>query len=154
VSEIPTPDLARIRAAAEEIRDQIVDDPLALAARVEAPLLVHSDTGDLDSWFVALTAESRLLGFLQLEPDLELHRYSTFQRGPGTTEGCPPADSWLDPDTIRDRARTVAAEGDQLGQPVFGYHGNRDRIAWRVPVSGNDDEGVIYVAGEHAFRAG
>jgi hypothetical protein len=145
-------DLARVRAAATELREQIVYDPLALTAALEEPIAVQTPSGELDSWFVALTVEGRVLGFLQLEPDLSLHRYSTFQRTPGDAEGCPPADSWLDPDTIRDTAGRVARADDHLGQPVLGYDGNRDRIAWRVPIIGKAER--IYVAGEHAYREG
>jgi hypothetical protein len=151
VNQTERPDLSRVRAAARKIRDQIVNDPLALAARLEDPIPVHTAAGELDSWFVALTAENCLLGFLQLEPDLNLHRYSTFQRMPGNTRDCPPAASWLDPETIRERARSVAAASDQLGDPILSYQGNRDRIAWRVPII-TDNEATIYVVGDHAYK--
>jgi len=149
VSRGADPDLDRVRAAAEELRWSIVDDPVALGAALEDPIPVQSPTGELDSWFVGLTVDDLLVGFLQLEPDLRLHRYSGFQRAPGSMSGCPAAETWLDPDVIRERARAKAPEGNQLGQPVLTYHGNRDRLAWRVPVA--DREAGIYVIGEDVF---
>jgi hypothetical protein len=149
VSQTPQSDLARVRAAAEALRREIVDDPDALGARLEEAIPVRSAMGELDSWFVALTSDDFLLGFFQLEPDLSLHRYSTFQRTPGSTSGCPSAATWLDPATIRERARTAAAEGNQLEQPILSYHGNRDRLAWRVPVANRRTS--IYVIGDEVY---
>jgi hypothetical protein len=149
VSKTPQDDLTRVRAAAEALRREIVDDPLALRARLEEPIPVRSATGELDSWFVALTTGDLLLGFFQLERDLGLHRYSTFQRTPGSASECPPAATWLDPDTIRERARAALAESDQLEQPILSYHGNRDRLAWRVPVANR--RASIYVIGDEVY---
>jgi len=143
-------EVARVRAAANRIRAQIVEDPLARAARLEDPIPIRTASGELDSWLVALTNETCLLGFLQLNPDLSLHRYSSFQRTPGNSEGCPRPASWLDLDTVQERARTVATEDDQLGQPILSYQGNRDRIVWRVPIIGKETS--IYVVGDHAYR--
>jgi hypothetical protein len=151
VNRNPKSELAQVRAAVTAIRDQIADDPLARRARLEEPIPIRTPTGELDSWFGALTFGDRLVGFLQINPDLSLHRYSSFQRTPGDPEGCPRAASWLDVNSIRMRARSVAAEGDQLGQPVLSYQGNRDRIAWRVPIV--DREKNVYVVGDHAYRA-
>ena len=97
-----------------------------------------------------MTTNDLLLGFFQLESDLSLHRYSTFQRTPGSTSECPPAATWLDPDTIRERARTAVAESDQLEQPILSYHGNRDRIAWRVPIANR--RASIYVVGRRGLH--
>jgi hypothetical protein len=141
-------DLDRVRAAAEELRRELVDDPLALAATVEEPIPIVGPTDELDSWFVALTGDGLLLGFLQLEPDLRLHRYSSFQRMPGSMAGCPPAEAWLDRSAIRERA-SAAAGGDEVGEPVFGYHGSRDRLAWRVPVAGRS--ATVYVVGDEVY---
>jgi hypothetical protein len=111
---------------------------------------VQAPAGDLDSWFVALTAEERLVGFFQLEPDLRVHRYSSFQRRRGAIDECPPAAAWLDPSEIGMRARAAARSGEELGEPVLSYDGSRDRLAWRVPVLGS--AAAIYVAAEHVYR--
>ena len=151
MSDVPHSELERVRTAAVRLRGRRVDDPLARTATLEDPIAVVSTEGDLDSWLVALTTEGRLLGFLQLEPDLRLHRYASFQHTPGTTDGCPPAAVWLDRGTILERARVAARAGDELGQPVLGFAGNRDRVAWRVPVANRPAD--IYVVGEHAYEA-
>jgi hypothetical protein len=129
-----------IRAAAEKLRREVVGDPAALDATIEDPIPVKSPTGELDSWFVALTTDEELLGFFQLEPDLVLHRYSTFERRP-------PAADWLDRAAIRERARTAADDGDRLGDPILSYLKNRDRLAWRVPIANRP--AAIYVSGDH-----
>lgn len=144
------PDLERVHAAGEAIRQTIVDDPVAVGAVLASPIAVRSPAGDLDSWFLGLTSNDLLIGFLQLEPDLRLHRYSSFQSVPGETSDCPRAETWLDPAVVRERASREASTGEELGVPVLSYHGTRDRLAWRVPVAGRN--AVLYVAGEEVFR--
>jgi hypothetical protein len=95
----------------------------------------------LATWRTTRThAATGLLGFLQLEPDLTLHRYSAFELPP-------PASAWLDPDAIRERPQSAAADGDELGEPVLSYSGNRDRLTWRVPIQNRPS--TIYVAGDN-----
>lgn len=118
----------------------VVVDPRAKTARLEQPIPVLGHGDEVDSWFVALTTGGGIVGFLQLEPDLTLHRYSEF-------DPPQPASAWLDAAGVIERARAAAAEGDELGEPVLTYRGNRDRLAWRVPIRNRD--GAIYVAGDH-----
>ena len=144
--------LERIHATGEALRQRIVDDPVAAGAALGHPIAVRSPAGELDSWFLGLTSNDLLIGFLQLEPDLRLHRYSSFQPAPGETSGCPRAETWLDPAAIRERASREASTGEELGAPVLSYHGTRDRLAWRVPVAGRKGKAVFYVVGEEVFR--
>jgi hypothetical protein len=146
VNATPQSNLVRIRAAAEALRREIVDDPVALSASLEEPIPVCNESDQLDSWFVALTTDDLLVGFLQLESDLSLHRYSTFQRTRGSITDCPPAATWLDTTRIRERARSALAGNKQLGQPILSYLDNRDRLAWRVPVG--DGQESVYVIGD------
>ena len=129
-----------VRAAAEAIRQDVVSDPVAKSATLEPPVQVVGPNGELDSWFVALTKGEGLLGFFQLEPDLRLHRYSTF-------DDPQPASAWLDPEAVRARATAAVAEGDELGDPVLTYRGNRDRLAWSVPI--RNRPGTVYVVGDY-----
>lgn len=142
--------LERVHTAGEALRQTIVDDPVAAGAALADPIAIWSPAGELDSWFLGLTINDLLIGFLQLEPDLRLHRYSSFQRAPGETSGCPRAVTWLDPAVIRERASREAPKGDELGEPVLSYHGTRDRLAWRVPVAGQ--KAAFYVVGEEVFK--
>jgi hypothetical protein len=150
VSRPETGEFGRIRAAVETARDHFVDDPVALGATVTDPIPVQSPAGELDSWFIGLTVEERLVGFFQLEPDLRVHRYSSFERQRSSIDDCPPAAAWLDPTEIGVRARTAARSGEELGEPILSYDGARDRLAWRIPILGS--AAVVYVAGNHAYR--
>jgi hypothetical protein len=130
-----------IRSAADELRHSVVADPDVQGATVGEPIPIVGPDGELDSWFVPLITDNDvLLGFLQLEPDLTLHRYSAFGR-PAV------ASTWLDRASIRARARAAASSGDALGEPVLTYRDNRDRLSWRVPIENRP--AVIYVAGDH-----
>ena len=131
---------ADIRKTAEKLQRKVVIDPAALDATIEDPIPVETPTGELDSWFVALTADERLLGFFQLEPDLVLHRYSTFDRPPLAAD-------WLDRRAILSRAGTAADDNDRLGEPILTYLNSRDRLAWRVPIANRP--AAIYISGEH-----
>lgn len=128
-----------VRAAAEALRHSVITDPAARAATLEQPIPVVGPTGELDSWFVPLTTDEGLIGFLQLERDLTLHRYSAFEHPQ-------PASVWLDPDTIRGHAQAAAAEGEELGEPLLTYRGNRDRLTWSVPI--RNRASAIFVAGD------
>ena len=130
-----------VRAAAEALLRNVVVDPGAKTATLEQPIPVLGPGGEVDSWFVALTTGEGIIGFLQLERDLTLHRYSGF-------DPPQPASAWLDPAAVVERARGAAAEDEELGEPVLTYRGNRDRLTWRVPM--RNKAGAIYVAGDHA----
>ena len=131
--------LGDVRAAAEALRQTVVSDTVAKSATLESPIRVVTPDGALDSWFVALTTRDGMLGFLQLEPDLSLHRYSTFEQ-------VQPPSAWLDPETIRAHARTAVTEDEELGDPVLTYRENRDRLTWRVPIRNRPS--AIYVIGD------
>jgi hypothetical protein len=133
-----------VRAAAETLRRNLVTDTAARAATLEQPIQVVDPSGELDSWFVPLTTNQGLIGFLQLEPDLTLHRYSTFAHPQSPS-------AWLDPDTVRAHAKAAAAEDDELGDPVLTYRGNRDRLTWSVPI--RNRRGAIHVAGDYVETA-
>jgi len=132
-----------VRAAAEALLRRIVVDPSAQTAVLEQPIPVLGPGGEVDSWFVAVTTGEGIVGFLQLERDLTLHRYSGF-------DPPQPASAWLDVAAVVERARAAAA-GDELGEPLLTYRGNRDRLAWRVPI--RNREGAIYVAGDHVEQS-
>jgi hypothetical protein len=129
-----------VRGAAEVLRRKVVGDPSVGSATIESPIPVVGPDGALDSWFVGFTTDERLLGFLQLEPDLTLHRYSAFERPP-------PASVWLDPDAVRAHARAAVSSEDELGDPVLTYRDSRDRLTWSVPIRNRPQ--TVYVAGDY-----
>jgi hypothetical protein len=132
--------LDEVRGAAEALRRKVVGDPSIGSATIEPPIAILGPDDALDSWFVGFTKDERLLGFLQLEPDLTLHRYSAFERPP-------PASVWLDPDAVRAHAQAAVSSEDELGDPVLTYRESRDRLTWNVPI--RNRPGTIYVAGDY-----
>ena len=130
----------QVRAAAETLRHNVVTDAIAKSATLEKPIQIVTPDGEFDSWFVPLTTDEGLIGFLHIEPNLTLHRYSTFEHPQ-------PASVWLDPETIRAHAEAAAGEGEELGDPVLSYRGNRDRLTWRVPIRNRPR--TIYIAGDY-----
>ncbi len=71
------------------LRQGLPGDALVLRkGRLAWPIPVYSPDGKIQSWFVAVTVEDKIVGFFQLLPDLILHRYSSFQRQPGSTAIC------------------------------------------------------------------
>ena len=138
------PDEAEVLEAARALIRGAVDDPAARAAEPAAALPVAAPGGGaLDSWFVPLADAGRLAGFLQLDPDLGLRRFSSFARPPD-------AASWIDTDAISPRARAAAGPEPQLGEPVLTYDAHPDRIAWAVPIADGSGR-AVFVAGDHAW---
>ena len=122
----------------------LIGDAAALALE---PIAVVDPAGGLHSWFVPVRSGESLTGFAELQPDLELVRYSSFPRPVS------PAD-WIDPDTIRGRAARIARPDETLGQPVLTYDRAPSRLAWAVPAT--DPSGrsrTLYVAGGYAYEA-
>lgn len=120
--------------------------------KIENPIPVLEASGSINSWFVGVTAGNTLAGFMQIDNDLNLLRYSSFQRVPNSLRGCPPADLWLDPEKIISLARTKAAKDDSLSDPVLTYDQNPSRIVWSVIAT--DKQGrkkKICVAGEYVY---
>ncbi len=78
------------------------------SGHVEQPIPVLGPKGDLHSWFVPVTVGELLGGFFELQPDLTLMRYSSFQRHEDSLQGCPAAELWIDADAIRQRVENNA----------------------------------------------
>jgi hypothetical protein len=87
-----------------------------------------------------------------LDANSQLIRYSTFQRRPGSIEGCPSAEFWLDKATITNKARTLAVAGETLTQPVLSYDRSPSRLAWLVKaVNPEGQVRAIYVTGDYVY---
>ncbi len=84
---------------------------------------------------------------------LILHRYSSFQRQPGSTASCPPPGAWLNPEWITSRASVLLQTRETMDPPYLTYDQNPDRLAWAINVHMPDGTTqVIFVAGEYAYR--
>ena len=121
---------------------------------VRQALPVEFPKGKLQSWFVPVVYEDRLLGFFELTPELIPDRYSSFQRQEGWTEGCPAAADWLDPETIRRRVAKLLRADETAGEPYLSYDIVPSRLAWAVPVTtAAGSQRVVFVAGEAVFES-
>jgi hypothetical protein len=129
-------------------------DPLVgQAGKLEPALAVTGPAGELESWLIAVSVEDRLAGFFRLSPKLELRGYSSFQRRASSLAGCPSARSWLDPQSILERARSSAAPTEDLAPPVLTYDGSPSRIAWAVKATDpTGREKTIFVAGDYVYQ--
>jgi hypothetical protein len=123
------PVIGRSRArnmAATAIARGLAPIPGARAAAL-VPVPIRDPSGGAAGWFVGVVEGDRLLGFVQLGPDLEFHRASTFG-GPAQ-----PAADWLDPARVTEIAAGAARPGERLGEPTLSYDTSPDRIGWIVP---------------------
>lgn len=132
----------------------IGDEALREAARVLKPIPVADPaTGRPHSWFVPVAIDDMLAGFAELQPDLELVRYSSFQRHSADTTDLPDVSDWTDPGTIRQRAARISRRDETLGEPILTYDRAPTRIAWGVRAT--DSKGrarTLYVVGDYAYE--
>lgn len=134
----------------ERVRDRAVaftDVPALLGE----PLPVLDGDGRLSSWFVPLVDGDRLVGFVELLPDLTHRRTSWFPRRPDSRDGCPPWAWWLDPSSVLEHARAEIRSEETAADPYLSFDGVPDRLAWAVPVQGPHGGRIVFVAGDSAW---
>jgi hypothetical protein len=152
--ERPDPGRALERAAQLWPGAMAEDELVEREGRLSEPLPVTKPDGSLESWFVGVTVGDKLAGFLQLLPDLTFVRYSSFQRQPGTVEGCPEAADWLDPGRISRRAASRLRSDESAGRPRLTYDATPSRVVWAVPVESRDgSRRELLVAGDFVYEA-
>lgn len=119
---------------------------------VATPVPVVNPEGRPESWFVPVVVGEAIAGYFRVTAgDWSWH---AFMRHEGSLTGCPPASLWLDPEGIRERARSLAAPDEAVGTPSLSYDGVPDRLAWAVPLHGPDGATrVVFVAGRAAWPA-
>jgi hypothetical protein len=149
----PSPE--KVRQVVGKLLASVQDSLVRSSGQILEPVAIRHPSGDgLAGWFIGVGSGDRLLGFFQLAPDLTFHRFSSFQRRPGSLEGCPPVADWLDPARIQEKARARAEAGDHLAEPFLSYDRNPDRLAWVVRAV--DDQGrekALFVAGDTVYAA-
>jgi len=122
--------------------------------RIEIPIPVYGHEKDIESWFIGITISDKLVGFIQLNSDFELLRFSSFQRDPTSLDGCPIASSWLDPEYILERSRSIASQDDALEPPFLSYDRNITRLAWKVIAEEKSGhKKTILIAGDFVYLA-
>jgi hypothetical protein len=122
--------------------------------RVEPPIPVRGPGRELRTWFVPVTEGKVLLGFFELQPDLTLLRYSSFQRHEESPDGCPTTKSWVDIATIRQRVVEKLRPGERVLDIFLSYDREPSRLAWAVQVDTPDGAGrTLFVAGDVVWEA-
>lgn len=151
---MPEDTTAEVRRVAEDLlRDGRFGGPASAEADVLPPLAVHAPDGTLSSWFVPVAEGEALIGFAELLPDLTMTRYSSFQRHPRSTEGCPPVAAWTQPSAVLGILEPHLRPGETPGAPVLTFDGVPARLAWAVDVAGPDGTRTLYVAGSAVWEA-
>jgi hypothetical protein len=145
---------AVLRRAAGLVRAGVAGDPwVQLHGRLRDPMVVVHPWGDAQSWLVPVTSGDRMVGYVQLNPDLEFMRYVSFQRVRGSLDDTPLAADWLEIERIRERAAAFARPDEILDEPVLTYDQYPDRLAWRVMARSKDGATrEIMVAGNTAYE--
>lgn len=140
--------------ARELIRSSMFTNKLIRAeGKLNEPLVVSHPAGGVYSWIVAVTIKEKIAGYLQFSDKPELMRYSSFQRDEERIEDCPPANSWLDPKSIKAKASDVAKPNEILDLPILTYDQFPDRLAWMVVArQKNGSTRRIIVAGDNAYE--
>ena len=62
------------------------DDFVTRKGVVNRPIPIIGPDGRKTSWYVGITIDAYLVGYLQFDTSLNLMRYSTFQRHPSSTD--------------------------------------------------------------------
>jgi hypothetical protein len=137
------------------LKDSIQVDPIIRKRIIiESPIPIYGYKGEIVSWFVSLTVEDKIIGFLQFDSMLSYMRYSSFQRKPNSIEECPESKSWLDIKYIMNRAKKMASAEDTLEKPILSFDESLARIAWLVKaVNKNGAIKRIFVAGDYVYMA-
>jgi len=142
-----------VREEASKLFHTIVEDSLVKReGRLLQPIPIVNINGDTEAWFIGVGVNDILAGFFQLDINLNLMRYSSFQRRTSSLEGCPRIDAWTNSGEILERARKYALPNEQLGVPFLTYDNNISRIVWGVRTLIHEcSSRIIYVAGDYVY---
>jgi hypothetical protein len=136
---------ARVLLAAGTLTDPLLGE----RGRVAGAQPVFAPGGPVQSWFAPVVVDDLIAGYFRADPALADWRFSSFQRRPGTLDGCPPAALWLDEADIARRAAALARPGERAEAPILSFDRVPDRIAWAVRLVAPDGASRwVYVAGQ------
>ena len=120
----------------------------------EQPIQVLGPNLELHSWFIPVTVDSLLVGFFELQTDLTLVRYSSFQRHKDSLQGCPAAELWINPESIRQQVVEEICPDETIRELFLSYDKVPSRLAWAVVLEALDGTlRTIYVAGNMVWQA-
>lgn len=128
------------------------DDFVTRKGVVNRPIPVVGPDGKIASWYVGITIDAYIVGYLLFDTNLNLMRYSTFQRHPSSTDSCPLAKYWLDSEFIAAHVRKRMKPDDELLDVFLSYDKHPTRLVWCVKVREFDKSiRTICVAGEYIY---
>lgn len=144
-------DSASVRRIAEALlaSPRVGDEVARTEGRLVTPVEIRSPTGEVGGWVVGVEIGGRLLGFIQLDSRGEMRRYVSLRERHGSVGDCPSTGSWLDPDTIAERAGELARTDERVGVPVLTWDRHPDRTVWEVALNSASGTRVIQVMGEY-----
>ena len=114
------------------------------AVRVGEAAAIVDPHGAPAGWFVPVTADEELVGFVQVSPTGAFLRYAAF---PHPVD----AEHWLDPAHVLRVARSKAPRGARLSAPVLTYDRAPSRVVWAVRARHAGKDLTIFVAGDYAY---
>lgn len=127
------------------------DKFISQQGKIHPPIPVLNSDESINSWFVAIVMDQLLAGFFQFSNELEVMRYSSFQRQAGSLDGCPKAYIWLDKERMMDRAKKEMKNNEEVSEPYLTYDSNPFRIVWAVSAISSHNKRRIYVAGNYVY---
>ncbi len=134
---------------AKELLQSGINGTIHKSGRIGQPIPVQGSDRGLHSWFVPVTVDELLVGFFQLQPDLTLLRYSSFQRHEDSLEGCPTAESWIDPQSIQRRIDKKMRQGEKVRELFLTYDKTPSRLCWAVVIeTPGGSTRTLHVAGD------
>ncbi len=155
IDRTPTrPSADAIRRVARQLlaSGDVGDESLRRSSIVAPAIPVLVKGGELHSWFVPVTVRDRLVAFFQFLPDGTFMRFSSFQRRPGESDGCPAAADWLDRERMQTRVAGQRRTDETIGEPFLTFDVTPDRLVWAVPLSRASGEvRLVYLAGDAMY---
>ena len=146
--------IIQIRAKELLLSGMSGDLTISKSCRVEVPIPVLDPNRSLHSWFVPVTVGQVLAGFFEFQPDQTLIRYSSFQSHQGSLEGCPKAELWTDPKTIKRQIKTQMHPDDKIRELFLTYDRVPARLAWAIVLETPDETTrILYIAGSVVWEA-
>ena len=148
-------EIQRIFSKAENLLKSGIaqDDLVTKKGVIEEPIPVLGVDDALSSWFVGVTVDDFIVGFMQFDSDSTFIRYSTFQRHPSSLDGCPLAEHWLDSEYIMSKVKDWTKPHEAISAPFLSYDKHPTRLVWMVRVEGRNGKlKTVCVAGEYVYE--
>lgn len=117
-----------------------------------ASLLIRTPEKKIHSVFTPLLLKGRILGYFIHDLTGAIQSHSKFGHIEQNGATGYQANNWLDPDHIKEVARSKLPPHAVINQVFLSFDKVPDRLAWRVESSvGHGTQIVVFVAGDYAY---